>query len=123
MIRGPGSALYGASAGGVINIFTEQGSERPFLEAGATLDGIVGALHAMAERPSSVDELPRIAAPTLIVVGREDVITPVADAETMAAAIPGAQLTIIPDAGHLTPLEQPEAVNAAIRTWLAATLT
>jgi pimeloyl-ACP methyl ester carboxylesterase len=92
------------------------------IEAGATLDGIVGALHAMADRPSSVADLPRIAVPTLIIVGREDVITPVADAETMAAAIPGAQLTVIPDSGHLTPLEQPDAVNAAIRAWLSAIL-
>jgi pimeloyl-ACP methyl ester carboxylesterase len=92
------------------------------IERGATLDGIAGALHAMAERPSSVADLPRTAAPTLIIVGREDVITPVADAETMASAIPGAQLTIIPDAGHLTPLEQPDAVNTAIRTWLATIL-
>ena len=76
----------------------------------------------MAERPSSVADLARIAVPTLVIVGREDVITPVADAETMASAIPGAQLTIIPDAGHLTPLEQPDAVNNAIRTWLATIL-
>lgn len=89
------------------------------VESGVTLDGIVGALSAIAERPSSVAELPRIAVPALIVVGREDVITPVADAETMAAAIPGAKLVVIPDAGHMTPLEQPEAVNAAIRDWLA----
>ena len=93
------------------------------IEKGATLDGIAGALHAMAERPSSVADLPRIAAPTLIIVGLEDVITPVTDAETMASAIPGAQLTIIADAGHLTPLEQPDAVNAAIRTWLATIIT
>ena len=87
--------------------------------SGATRDGIIGALGAIAERPSSVDILPGIAVPTLILVGRDDVITPVADAERMAAAIPGAKLVVIADAGHMTPLEQPATVNAAIRTWLA----
>ncbi len=90
--------------------------------SGATVHGIVGALGAMAERPSSVDDLPRTTVPTLVLVGREDVITPVADAERMATAIPDARLVIIPDAGHMTPLEQPEAVNTAIRGWLATNL-
>jgi pimeloyl-ACP methyl ester carboxylesterase len=91
--------------------------------AGATLEGVVGALRALAERPSSVQDLPRIAVPTLVIVGREDAVTPPSDAETMRAAIPGAQLTIIPDAGHMTPIEQPDAVNTAIRDWLAANIT
>jgi pimeloyl-ACP methyl ester carboxylesterase len=90
--------------------------------AGATLEGVVGALRAMAERPSSVQDLPRIAVPTLIIVGREDVITPPTDAETLRAAIPGAEIAIIPDAGHMSPIEQPDAVNAAIRSWLAASI-
>jgi pimeloyl-ACP methyl ester carboxylesterase len=90
--------------------------------AGATLEGVVGALRAMAERPSSVQDLPRIAVPTLIIVGREDVITPPTDAETLRAAIPGAEIAIIPDAGHMSPIEQPDAVNSAIRSWLAASI-
>lgn len=89
------------------------------IQADVTLDGITGALAAIAERPSSIADLPRIAVPALVIVGREDVITPVADAETMASAISGAQLVVIPDAGHLTPVEQPPAVNNAIRGWLA----
>jgi pimeloyl-ACP methyl ester carboxylesterase len=93
------------------------------IAGGSTLDGVVGALRAMAERPSSVQDLPRIAVPTLIVVGREDVITPPADAETMRAGIAGAELFVVPDAGHLTPLEQPDVVNAAIRAWLASNVT
>jgi pimeloyl-ACP methyl ester carboxylesterase len=87
--------------------------------AGATVDGIVNALEAMAARPSSVDDLPGIVAPALILVGKEDVITPPADAEKMADAIPDAKLVVIPDAGHTTPLEQPDAVNAAMREFLA----
>jgi pimeloyl-ACP methyl ester carboxylesterase len=88
--------------------------------AGATLEGVVGALRALAERPSSVQDLTRIAVPTLIIVGKEDVITPPKDAESMAEAIPGAKLVVIPDAGHTTPLEQPDAVAKAMRDWLAA---
>jgi pimeloyl-ACP methyl ester carboxylesterase len=92
------------------------------VEAGATLDGIVGALRAMAARPSSLQDLRSIAAPALIIVGQEDVITPVADAETMRDGIAGSSLVVVPDSGHMTPVEQPEAVNTAIRTWLAATI-
>jgi pimeloyl-ACP methyl ester carboxylesterase len=91
--------------------------------AGATLEGVVGALRALAERASSVQDLPRIAVPTLIIVGREDAVTPPADAETMRAAISGAQLTIIPDAGHMTPVEQPDAVTKAMRDWFAANIS
>jgi pimeloyl-ACP methyl ester carboxylesterase len=90
--------------------------------AGATLEGVTGALRAMAERPSSVQDLPRIAVPALVIVGREDAVTPPADAETMSSSIPGAQLVVIPGAGHMTPIEQPEAVTAAIRDWLAANI-
>jgi pimeloyl-ACP methyl ester carboxylesterase len=90
--------------------------------SGATRDGIVGALGAIAERPSSVDVLPGIAVPVLVLVGRDDVITPVADGERMASAIPDAKLVIIAGAGHMTPLEQAAAVNASIQAWLATVL-
>jgi pimeloyl-ACP methyl ester carboxylesterase len=90
------------------------------ISSACTLDGIAGALHAMAERQSSVEDLPSITVPALVIVGHDDVITPVADAEAMAAAVPGAKLVVIPDSGHLTPMEQPRAVNDAIRSWLAS---
>jgi pimeloyl-ACP methyl ester carboxylesterase len=93
------------------------------IAGGSTLEGVVGALRAMAERPSSVPDLPRIAVPTLIIVGREDVITPPSDAETMRAGINGSEMAIIPDAGHLTPMEQPDVVNGVIRGWLAANIS
>jgi pimeloyl-ACP methyl ester carboxylesterase len=83
-----------------------------------TLDGITGALTAMASRPSSESDLPRISVPALVMVGEHDVITPRADAEAMASAIPDAKLVVIPDAGHLTPMEQPDAVTTAMRDWL-----
>lgn len=88
------------------------------VEAGATLDGIVGALTAMAERPSSVGDLAGIAVPALIIVGAEDPITPPADAQAMDAAIPDAHLATIANAAHMTTLEQPAEVSAAIAEWL-----
>lgn len=87
---------------------------------GATLDGIVGALTAMAARPDSAPDLAAIAVPALVIVGKDDAITPVTDAEAMAAGLADAQLVVIPDAGHATTLEQPAAVTAAIDTWLRA---
>lgn len=61
-----------------------------------------------------------IACPTLVLVGDQDAITPPFMAEDMAAAIPGARLVVVPDCGHLSTLERPEAVNAALAAWLAA---
>jgi pimeloyl-ACP methyl ester carboxylesterase len=53
------------------------------------------------------------------VVGAADTVTPPAEAELMAAALPDAELTVIPDAGHLSAIEAPEAFNAAVRALLA----
>ncbi|MFQ5595454.1 MAG: alpha/beta fold hydrolase [Anaerolineae bacterium] len=80
--------------------------------------GIVAALHGMAERPDSRPLLGEISVPTLVVVGADDVITPVAEAESMVEAIPGSELVVIPDAGHLSNLEQPQAFNQALREFL-----
>ncbi len=84
------------------------------------VSGIAGALMAMAERPDSVPLLTQIACPTLVIVGEQDGPTPPADGKLMAEHIPGARLEIIPQAGHLSNLEQPEAFNAAIRAFLEA---
>jgi 3-oxoadipate enol-lactonase len=64
--------------------------------------------------------LPRIAVPTRILVGAEDYATPVAMAEAMQAAIPGATLDVIPAVRHLTPLECPDLVAAALRGLMGA---
>lgn len=78
--------------------------------------GIVGALAGLRDREDSRPTLATITVPTLVVVGEHDVITPPADAAAMAAGIPGARLVIIPGAGHLSPIENPRAVNAALRS-------
>ncbi|OGW70083.1 MAG: hypothetical protein A3A88_05480 [Nitrospirae bacterium RIFCSPLOWO2_01_FULL_62_17] len=82
------------------------------------ISGIAGALMAMAERPDSVPLLAQIACPTLVITGELDGPTPPADGKLMAGAIPGARLEIIPQAGHLSNLEQPDAFNRALLDFL-----
>ena len=64
--------------------------------------------------------LREIRVPALCVVGAEDALTPPADAQRMAAAIPGAKLVTLPACGHLPSFEAPAALAAALRQWLAA---
>ena len=85
-----------------------------------TLGGIAGDLMGMADRPDSVPLLRTITCPTLIIVGELDLATPPSDARVMSEQIPGAQLKIIPGAAHLPNLEQPEAFNDAVRSFLAS---
>ena len=80
--------------------------------------GIAGALRGMASRPDRRGDLPKIAVPTLVLVGEQDVITPPAEAKAMAESIPNAQLEVIPQAGHMAPYENPAAANAAILRFL-----
>jgi pimeloyl-ACP methyl ester carboxylesterase len=56
--------------------------------------------------------------PALVLCGRDDRITPLACSEEMAGAIPGARLVMLDECGHMSTLESPEAVNAALRGWL-----
>ena len=76
------------------------------------------ALAAMRDRPDRSGELSAISVPTLVIVGDSDAITPPAAAESMVNKIPGAQLVVIRGAGHMSPMEQPEQVNRAIRAFL-----
>jgi len=73
------------------------------------------ALIALRDRADRIADLPSISLPTLILVGELDAITPPAQAQNMHRAINGSKLIVIPNAGHMAPLEQPEPVNAAIR--------
>ena len=81
---------------------------------------IAGDLRGMALRADASDLLPRIAVPTLVLVGEEDAIAPQAESELMATAIPDATLVKVPRTGHLSNLEDPESFNAAIRDFLRA---
>jgi pimeloyl-ACP methyl ester carboxylesterase len=74
----------------------------------------IPALLGMAQREDSTDLLPTINVPTALIFGEQDAITKVEEGRKMAEAIPDAQLTIIPDAGHLSNLEKPQEFNAAV---------
>jgi 3-oxoadipate enol-lactonase len=83
-------------------------------------NGIIGAQLGMAERPDSTPTLPTITVPTLVVFGAEDAITPAeTEGRSLAETVPGAKLVVIPNAGHLSNLEQPAAFNAAVREFLS----
>ena len=73
---------------------------------------------ALLGRAETLSMLPDIACPTLILCGRQDALTPLAYHEVMAERISGAELVVIEDCGHLTTMERPEAVNAALAAWL-----
>jgi pimeloyl-ACP methyl ester carboxylesterase len=81
---------------------------------------LAGALRGMAARPDRTAELARISVPTLVLVGADDAVTPPDEARAMAGALPNARLAIIPEAGHLAPLENPAAASAAILDFLAS---
>ena len=80
----------------------------------APVQVIIGDLMAMAERPDSISLLTSIAVPVVVLAGEDDVLTPPADAERIAKGIPGATLVIIPEAGHMSNIEQPDAFNHAV---------
>ena len=82
--------------------------------------GIIGTLRGLAIRPDRTGQLGNIRIPTVVIAGPEDQVIPLAEAEAMAAAIPGASLVVIQGAGHLAPMENPEATNRAMAEALAS---
>jgi len=81
-------------------------------------EGIAAALHGMAERPDVTSRLGEIDVPALLICGQYDGISPPDEMRQIAAKMPKATFREIPDAGHMSPLEQPAAVNAAMREFL-----
>jgi pimeloyl-ACP methyl ester carboxylesterase len=75
-------------------------------------------IRALLNRPNLVPRLPGITCPTLVMVGRQDRWSPLAQHEEMAARIPNAELVVIEDSGHMSLLEQPEQVSNALLRWL-----
>jgi 3-oxoadipate enol-lactonase len=80
--------------------------------------GIIVDLMAMAARPDSTDLLSTITCPTLVVVGEEDVATPVTESRYIAKRITGSTLVTIPQAGHLSNFEQPATFNQSLQSFL-----
>lgn len=81
--------------------------------------GWIGALEAMKTRRDQTDLLPTIAVPTLVIVGESDALIPVDVAEGMAKALPNARLDVVPNAGHVANMENPEVFNRALAQFLS----
>jgi pimeloyl-ACP methyl ester carboxylesterase len=99
-----------------------QAAVRGFMEP-ASRDGVIGALLGMAERPDSTPMLEQIEVPTLVVTGDGDLVIDPAESQTLTQAIPGSQLHVIPDAGHLVAYEKAENFNAILRDWVKIAVT
>jgi 3-oxoadipate enol-lactonase len=80
--------------------------------------GIARALGGVIEREGVYEKLGKISVPTLVIVGEQDVATVPAKAERLRDGIPGARLVRIPNAGHTSTVEEPEAVSRAIEQFL-----
>ena len=79
--------------------------------------GFLRQVKSQLGRPDSTADLSNITCPTLLITGREDKLCSVELHQEMARLIPGATLEIIEQCGHLSTLEQPDAVNQCIRNW------
>ncbi|RSN32307.1 alpha/beta hydrolase [Amycolatopsis sp. WAC 01416] len=82
--------------------------------------GVAWAARAMAARPDSLETLRSADVPALVVVGEEDGLTPLEEANTLVETLPDATLVVLPETGHLTPLEDPAGVVEAILGWYPA---
>jgi pimeloyl-ACP methyl ester carboxylesterase len=72
-----------------------------------------------AVRPDRRPDLPRIKCPTIVICGRDDAATPLALSQEIAAAIPGSELIVVEQCGHLVTMEKPEETNAILERWLS----
>jgi 3-oxoadipate enol-lactonase len=88
----------------------------------SSVEGIVGGIEAMRDRPDSTPMLAGIDVPTLVVVGDEDVVTPPKEARAMHEGIPGSRLEVIPGAGHLSNMERPAAFNTLLTEFVGGLL-
>jgi 3-oxoadipate enol-lactonase len=91
---------------------------RAIIEAN-TAEGLRRAIVRLRDRPDASPQLANIRVPVLVIVGEEDGVTPVDDARAIAAGTADARLAILPEAGHLSNIENPPSFNAALRPWLA----
>ena len=100
--------LDDAALSGTVMAMAEQVGKQAFIRQQQAILG----------RRDQTATLVTIRVPTLVLCGRQDVLTPLADHQFMAAGIAGARLVVIEDCGHLSTLERPAEVNAALRAWL-----
>jgi pimeloyl-ACP methyl ester carboxylesterase len=88
----------------------------------ASVEAIAAALEAMMARPDSTPDLSRVNCPALIIVGAEDEITPETNARAMEKHIDRSRVVVLPDAGHLSNLESPDAFSRALSDFLASNM-
>jgi pimeloyl-ACP methyl ester carboxylesterase len=84
----------------------------------STPETFAGQIRALVERPDAEAALVTVNVPTLLLSATEDQWSPPAQHEEMLTMVPHARLVIVQNAGHMAPIEQPEAVAAALRAWL-----
>jgi len=84
----------------------------------ATAQGIAAASRGIAQRADSTDLLATITCPTLVLAGEQDALIPASLQQDYAAKIPSAQFSVVPHAGHLSNLEQPEGFLQALKGFL-----
>lgn len=123
-VRAEGTAgLIDALSGALLGEKTRTSNPNVVETARAVMDNpprsFIGELEAMKGRPDSTPDLTTISVPTLIIVGEEDGVTPPDASRKMHEHIAGSQLVVIPDVGHLSNLESPEAFNSALEDFLS----
>jgi pimeloyl-ACP methyl ester carboxylesterase len=75
-------------------------------------------INALLKRPDAAALLPMIACPALVLCGADDAWSPLSTHRVMAQLIPHSTLVSVPDCGHMSTMERPDPVSAALRTWL-----
>jgi pimeloyl-ACP methyl ester carboxylesterase len=109
-------------------LFSDQSRERQPAVVEATRqvilrtepEGLAAGLRGLATRPDVSDQARRCALPTLAIVGEHDVISTADEMRGWASKMPNAEVVIVPGAGHMAPLENPQVVNDAIEKFLAS---
>lgn len=82
-------------------------------------DQFAAQIHALLNRPDAAPLLPGIECPTLVLCGRDDAWSPPPQHQAMHAAIAGSSLCLVDHCGHMSPMERPAEVSAAMADWLA----
>jgi len=82
------------------------------------LDSYERQIRGMLARPEVESLLPKIQCPAMVAVGEHDAWASAAQNQAIADAIPGSSFVCIPDAGHMVPVEQPQAMTDALASWL-----
>lgn len=84
-----------------------------------TPDLFEAQIHALLNRPDAAPQLPGIACPALLLTGADDAWSPPAQHQAMADAMPNGKLVVVPRCGHMSTMEDPSFVRAALLEWLA----